>query len=78
MINTLSKINLSKIGWKGGRSTSIWIMSLNILGFFFEITPKSYKYYLNLLFKFPNLSVVFWATLTLNPESTSDLNISVI
>ena len=36
MINTLSKINLSKIGWEGGRSTSIWIMSLNILGFFLE------------------------------------------
>jgi len=35
MINTLSKINLSKIGWEGGRSTSIWIMSLNIL-FFLE------------------------------------------
>ena len=35
MINTLSKINLSKIGWKGGRSTSIWIMSLNVL-FFLE------------------------------------------
>ena len=32
MINTLSKINLSKIGWEGGGgSTSIWIMSLNIL-----------------------------------------------
>ena len=34
MTNTLSKINLSKIGWEGGRLTSIWIMSLNILGFF--------------------------------------------
>ena len=34
MINTLSKINLSKIGWEGGGSTSVWIMSLNILGFF--------------------------------------------
>ena len=34
MINTLSKINLSKIGWEGGGSTSIWIMSVNILGFF--------------------------------------------
>ena len=33
MINTLSKINLSKIGWEGGRSTSVWIMSLNILLF---------------------------------------------
>ena len=36
MINTvskinLSKINLSKIGWEGGGSTLIWIMSLNIL-----------------------------------------------
>ena len=39
MINTLSKTNLSKIGWEGGRSTSIWIMSLNILFFFFESTP---------------------------------------
>ena len=36
MINTLSKINLSKIGWEGGCSTSIWIMSLNILCFFLE------------------------------------------
>ena len=34
IINTLSKINLSKIGWEGGRATSIWIMSLNILCFF--------------------------------------------
>ena len=38
MINTLSKINLSKIGWEGGGSTSIWIMSVNIL-FFFYGTP---------------------------------------
>ena len=34
MIITLSKINLSKIGWVGGGSTSIWIMALNILFFF--------------------------------------------
>ena len=34
MINTVSKINLSKIGWEGAGSTSIWIMSLNILVFF--------------------------------------------
>ena len=40
MINTLSKINLSKIGWKKGRSTSIWIMSLNILFVCFDGTPK--------------------------------------
>ena len=33
MINTVSKINLSKIGWEGGGSTSIWIMSLNTLFF---------------------------------------------
>ena len=35
MINTVSKINLSKIGWEGegGGSTSIWIMFLNILFF---------------------------------------------
>ena len=39
MINTLSKINLSKIGWEGGGSTSIWIMSVNILRFFLGITP---------------------------------------
>ena len=32
MINTLSKI-----GWEGGRSTSLWIMSLNILGFFWRL-----------------------------------------
>ena len=34
MINTFSKINLSKIGWEGGGLTSIWIMSLNILSVF--------------------------------------------
>ena len=41
MINTLSKINLSKLGlgWEGGGSTSIWIMSVNILGFFLDGTP---------------------------------------
>ena len=33
MINTLSKI-----GWDGGGSTSIWIMSVNIL-FFFLTAP---------------------------------------
>ena len=44
MINTLSKINLSKIGWEGGRSTSIWIMFLNILFGFFESTPKVSRY----------------------------------
>ena len=41
MINTVSKINVSKIGGKGG-STSIWIMSLNILLLFFDATPKVY------------------------------------
>ena len=35
MINTLSKI-----GGEGGGSTSIWIMSLNILFLFLEIIPK--------------------------------------
>ena len=35
MINTLSKI-----GWEGGGSTSIWMMSANILGGFFDGTPK--------------------------------------
>ena len=40
MINTLLKINLSKIGWEGGGSTSILIMSLNILLFFLDVTPK--------------------------------------
>ena len=34
MINTLSKI-----GWEGGGSTSIWIMSLNILFVFLDGTP---------------------------------------
>ena len=34
MVNTVSKMNLSKIGWEGGGSTSILIMSLNILGGF--------------------------------------------
>ena len=43
MINTLSKINMSKIGWEGGGSTSIWIMSLNILLFFWRL-PLSDKY----------------------------------
>ena len=41
MINTLPKLNLSKIRWEGGGSTSIWIMSLNILGFFSDGTPYS-------------------------------------
>ena len=41
MINTLSKIDLSKIRWEGGGSTSIWIMSLNILFFFSDGTPKA-------------------------------------
>ena len=36
MINTLSKINLSKIGGEGGGSTSIWIM---YTGFFFGRHP---------------------------------------
>ena len=40
-INTVSKINLSKIGWEGGGSTSIWIMSVNILGGFFDGTPNT-------------------------------------
>ena len=41
MSNTLSKINLSKIGWEGGWSTLIWIMSLNILFFLGGSTPKN-------------------------------------
>ena len=44
MINTLLKINLSKIGWKGGWSTPFWIMGLNILRFFLEITPYTSAY----------------------------------
>ena len=40
--NTLSKINLSEIGWEGGGSTSIWIMSLNILGFYTSGEIKLY------------------------------------
>ena len=38
-INTVSKIHLSKIRWEGGGSTSIWIMSVNILFVFFDGTP---------------------------------------
>ena len=37
MMNTLSKINLSKIEWEGGWSTLIWIMSLNILFVFLRV-----------------------------------------
>ena len=37
MINTLSEINLSKIGLEGGGSTSIWIMCLNILFVFLKV-----------------------------------------
>ena len=44
MINTLSKINLSKIGWEGGGLTSIWIMSVNILLVFFDGTPYCMLY----------------------------------
>ena len=36
MIDTVTKILLSKIGWKGGVSISIWIMSLNILFFWYS------------------------------------------
>ena len=39
MINTLSKIKLSKIGWEGRGSTSIWIMSLDILFVCFLTAP---------------------------------------
>ena len=45
MINSSSKINLSKIGWEGGGSTSIWIMSLNILFFFFLTAPLRENYF---------------------------------
>ena len=37
-INNVSKINSSKIGWEGGGSTSIWIMSANTL-FVFLTAP---------------------------------------
>ena len=37
----LSKNNLSKLGQEGGWSTLVWIMSLNILLFFFDVTPNS-------------------------------------
>ena len=40
MINTLSKI-----GWEGGGSTSIWMMSANILLLFFDGTPKEYIFW---------------------------------
>ena len=42
MINTVSKIDLSKIGWERGGSTSIWIMSLNILFCFFWMLPLNH------------------------------------
>ena len=35
-INTVSKINLSKVGWEGGGSTSIWIrLPLSCLLYYF-------------------------------------------
>ena len=40
MINTWSKNKFVKIRVGGRGSTSIWIMSLNILVFFLEVTPK--------------------------------------
>ena len=43
MINTVSKINLSKIGGEGGGSTSIWIMYVNILSFFLDGTPNHFS-----------------------------------
>ena len=43
MINTMSKINWSKIGWEGGESTSILIISLNIP--FFQSTPQIVSYF---------------------------------
>ena len=42
MTNTVSKINLSQIR-VGGRATSIWIVFLNILGFFLGYPLKSIK-----------------------------------
>ena len=44
MANTLSKINLSKIGKEGGGSPSMWTMSVNIPFVFFDVTP----YFLNM------------------------------
>ena len=41
MMNPLSKNCLSKIGYEGGESTSICTMSVNILFFFFDVTPKN-------------------------------------
>ena len=54
MINTLSKINLSKIGWEGGGSTSIWIMSLNIQFVFLRVPLKyqNRKYQTNCISSF--------------------------
>ena len=55
MINTLSKINLSKIGYEGGRSTSIWIMSTNILGFFWTLPLSfSFVFVANLWYFYPS------------------------
>ena len=47
MINTLSKIILSKIGWEGGGYTSIWIISVNILFVCFDGTPKRNNVFVN-------------------------------
>ena len=41
MIISLSKINLSKIGWEGGGVNLNLEMSLNILGFF-DVTPYEF------------------------------------
>ena len=54
MINTVSKLNLSKIEWEGGGSTSIWIMSLNILLLsFFYCTPSTLRIVLPLYVSMP-------------------------
>ena len=56
MINTLSKMNLSEIGWEGGGSTSIWIMSLNIL-FFLEYPKVTYDIFYMMIAIYYMLSV---------------------
>ena len=43
MINTLSKINLSKIGWEGGRGVNLNLDNNFMFTVFLEVTRKSSK-----------------------------------
>ena len=57
MVNTLSKINLSKIGKEGGGSPSIWTMSVNIPFVFFWRHPLFPEY---VSANKCNMSTVIW------------------